>query len=204
MARTYGQFCALARSLDHVGDRWTLLIVRELLLGPARYASLLEALPGVPTNLLADRLRQLQADQLVRKRGGRNGRYELTDLGRGLEGPIAAFIRWGAVWMIPGPADDRFDSRWLALAVRALLDGPCSPGRTGVVELRAGDQHLTITLRGRRRRVELRSADDADACLETDPLTALALAGGRRALRSPGDDLRVEGDEALVEAAFRS
>ena len=106
--KTYGQFCALARALDHVGDRWTLLIVRELLPGPRRFAELLAGLPGVAPNLLVDRLRSLQASGIVERSShpprSASVTYTLTDLGRGLEPSVHALIRWGAVSIAPAPA----------------------------------------------------------------------------------------------------
>src|SRR5918995_3325809 len=98
--RRYDQYCALARTLDVVGERWTLLLVRELLLGPRRYKDLLAGLPGIGTNLLAERLRHLEEFGLVRRRslpppaGSRV--YELTELGRGLESVVMELGRWGA------------------------------------------------------------------------------------------------------------
>lgn len=125
MAKTYGQFCALARALDHVGDRWTLLIVRELLISPAGYGELQGALEGIPTNLLADRLQALAADAVVERETEVHDRrrvtYRLTPLGEALGPAIDALIVWGAHWMATGPGDDRFEPRWAALALRALL-----------------------------------------------------------------------------------
>src|SRR5918996_4677686 len=98
--RRYDQYCALARALDVVGERWTLLLVRELLLGPRRYTDLLGGLPGIGTNLLADRLRYLEQVGLVRRRvlppPAGSTVYELTELGRELEPTVFALGRWGA------------------------------------------------------------------------------------------------------------
>src|SRR5687767_10580388 len=117
MARkSYGQFCAVARTLDHVGDRWSLLVLRELLLSDASYGELLRALHGVPSNLLALRLRELEADGLVERTPSdedrRRVRYALTRSGRDVEPILVAMIRWGARWMATGPGDDQFDPRW--------------------------------------------------------------------------------------------
>src|SRR5206468_5268722 len=99
--RSYGQFCGLAKSLDVIGDRWTLLIVRELLIrGPSRYTDLQRGLPGIPTNLLADRLRDLEDAEILRKdvsrRPGAVPVYALTPRGEALEAVIAALGRWAA------------------------------------------------------------------------------------------------------------
>src|ERR1700683_3283054 len=90
--KSYGQYCAIARGLDIVGDRWTLLIVRELLTGPRRYGDLQEGLAGIATNLLADRLRHLEQRGVVDRDS--RGTYKLTKWGQGLAGPIYALARW--------------------------------------------------------------------------------------------------------------
>ncbi|MGH2729284.1 MAG: winged helix-turn-helix transcriptional regulator [Actinomycetota bacterium] len=124
MTRSYGQYCALARSLDRIGDRWTLLIVRELLIGPRRYSDLRVALPGIASNLLAARLRQLEDDGLVRHRRIPAPTpamlYELTPDGEALEEAVLALGRWGGRWM-EQRGDDSFQPRWLVLALRALM-----------------------------------------------------------------------------------
>lgn len=123
-SRTYGQFCALARSLDVVGERWTLLIVRELLPGPMRYSELRTSLEGIATNLLAERLRSMESNGIVERRLGDAGVvYALTPWGRGLREPMEALGRWGAPLLATGRGDDAFRPRWLALALPALLRG---------------------------------------------------------------------------------
>ncbi|WP_309239820.1 helix-turn-helix domain-containing protein [Actinomadura sp. J1-007] len=97
--RIYGQYCGLAGALDLVGERWTLLIVRELLVGPCRYNQLQSNLPGIGTNLLAERLRFLTEAGLVRQRGREGSKvrlYELTEQGEGLREPVLALARWGS------------------------------------------------------------------------------------------------------------
>ena len=96
--RSYGQYCAVARALDLIGERWTLLLVRELLLGPRRYTDLLRGLPGIGTNLLADRLRELESAGLVARRTlpppASSSVYELTPLGEGLRATVLELGRW--------------------------------------------------------------------------------------------------------------
>lgn len=122
MPKRYGQFCGLARSLDVVGDRWTLLIVRELLMGPARFRDLQDGLPGIATNLLTDRLNGLADLGIISRRTeGARPVYELTEFGRGLREPIESLVRWSAPLMTSGPGDDHADPRWLTIAVPALL-----------------------------------------------------------------------------------
>ncbi|WP_216208655.1 winged helix-turn-helix transcriptional regulator [Amycolatopsis aidingensis] len=122
--RTYGQFCALARSLDVVGERWTLLIVRELLPGPMRYTELKASLKGIATNLLAERLRTMEANGIVERRLEDAGvAYALTPWGTGLREPMEALGRWGAPLLATGRGQDSFQPRWLVVALPALLRG---------------------------------------------------------------------------------
>jgi len=122
--RSYGQFCGLARALDVVGDRWNLLIVRELLPGPMRYNELKTSLAGIATNLLAERLRSLEGNGIVERRLGDAGvLYALTPWGAGLREPMEALGRWGAPLMMTGRDGDSFQPRWLVLALPALLRG---------------------------------------------------------------------------------
>lgn len=200
MAKTYGQFCGLARALDRVGDRWTLLIVRELLLHDAGYGELHTALEGIPTNLLADRLRDLEADGVVERATSQEDRrrvtYRLTSLGRGLEPALRSLIVWGAHWMAEGPGDDRFDPRWANLALRALLDQRMA-AVSGVVELRFD---------GRAVRVGS-GADPAepDATVEGDATVLLGLASGQLTLgEARRRGLRVRGDRALLRRLLDS
>jgi DNA-binding HxlR family transcriptional regulator len=145
MAKKYGQFCGLARSLDVVGDRWTLLIVRELLMGPARFKDLQNGLPGIATNLLTDRLNGLAELGIVtRDTEGTRPVYELTEFGKGLREPIEAFVRWSAPLMISGPGDDHADPRWLAVAVPALL-AQADPGQSDGRTLQVDGVALRVT-----------------------------------------------------------
>lgn len=109
--RSYGQHCALAKALEVIGDRWSLLIVRELMLGQERWGELRDGLPGIAKNLLAERLRDLEAAGVLTHEGDR---YLLTDDGRALEGPITALLLWGAPRLAAAPSqDDEFRLRWL-------------------------------------------------------------------------------------------
>jgi DNA-binding HxlR family transcriptional regulator len=118
--KSYGQYCALARALDVIGDRWTLLLVRELLTGPCRYSDLRLGLPGIATNLLADRLRQLEVDGVVEHDGDR---YALTPWGTALAPVLDALVRWGMPLMVSGQGDDEFRPHWLELALPSIFRG---------------------------------------------------------------------------------
>ncbi|MEM1350296.1 MAG: helix-turn-helix domain-containing protein, partial [Myxococcota bacterium] len=100
MSRSYAEYCALAKGLDVLGDRWVLLIARNLLLGPQRYSELRRDLPGIASNMLAQRLEHLQAHDLVEHDGER---YALTETGRTLEPVIFAIARWGEAHALGAP-----------------------------------------------------------------------------------------------------
>ncbi|HEX6348958.1 MAG TPA: winged helix-turn-helix transcriptional regulator [Candidatus Dormibacteraeota bacterium] len=121
--RTYGQYCAVARGLDVIGERWTMLLVRELLLGPKRYGDLLAAATGIGTNLLADRLRDMEAGGLVERvtlpPPAGSAVYRLTEAGRALEPVMLALGRWGARYMALPRGDDRLAPGAYFVALRA-------------------------------------------------------------------------------------
>lgn len=143
--RTYGQFCGLARALDIVGDRWNLLIVRELLAGPLRYSELKSSLPGIASNLLTERLRTMEGAGVVERRLGDPGvLYGLTPWGEELREPMEGLGRWGAPLLATGRGEDAFRPRWLTLALPAMLRGrKASPA----VELGFDVDGLLIVLR---------------------------------------------------------
>jgi DNA-binding HxlR family transcriptional regulator len=143
--RSYGQFCALARALDVVGDRWTLLIVRELLPGPMRYTELRASLVGAATNLLAERLRTLEANGILERRLTESGVvYALTPWGAGLREPMESLGRWAAPLLMTGRGADSFQPRWLTLACPALLRGTTA---TPPVELGVETEGFLMVLR---------------------------------------------------------
>jgi DNA-binding HxlR family transcriptional regulator/putative sterol carrier protein len=120
--RNYNQFCAVARGLDLIGERWTLLLVRELLLGPKRYGDLLAASPGMGTNLLADRLREMEAHGLVERvtlpPPAGSTVYRLTELGAGLESVVRAIGRWGGRLMGPRRRGENLSTGAYFIALR--------------------------------------------------------------------------------------
>lgn len=208
MAKTYGQFCGLARALDHVGDRWTLLIVRELLLDDRSYGDLLQALDGIPTNLLADRLRELEGDGLVTRVPDEDDRrralYSLTPAGRALEPALLALIRWGAQWMRTGPGDDRFDDRWAALALRALLDGRTAEV-SGTVEVHVGGERLAVVAVPARPLAVARGVPgESDAVVDGAPELVLAVVSGDMTLAAAARrGLRVRRNRAVARALLQ-
>ena len=123
--RSYDQYCGLARALDLLGERWTLLIVRNLLLGPQRYSDLLRGLPGITTNLLAKRLREMEAEGLIERatETSEAAAYRLTSSGKSLEPAIHALGRWGWGRLGKPTARDRRSIEWLLVALRRRYRG---------------------------------------------------------------------------------
>ncbi|MFD8379622.1 winged helix-turn-helix transcriptional regulator [Streptomyces sp. NPDC059679] len=206
MSRSYGQYCGLARALDVVGDRWNLLIVRELLIAPARYRELLDGLPGVATNLLADRLRDLETAGVVERRladGGNAIVYALTPWGAELREPVESLIRWSTPLMARGPGGDRFRAEWLVLALSALIGGRAAAGRSSTVGILPVDDRL-LQVRATRSgtEVSLHDGRDLDAVLRADASIVLGLAAGALTLDDTPGLVDIEGDEAAVRAVF--
>src|SRR5579862_651625 len=182
--RSYGQYCSVAKALDVVGDRWTLLVIRELLLQKGcRFTDLLHGLPGIATNLLTDRLRQLEEAGLVRREvvGPPVDRtlYHLTDEGRELEPVVIALGRFGARFMASPTGDESFRSHWLAFPVSEFLhDGdPSAPGQT--IQLEAGDQSAVVEVDAGAVRSRPGTAGKADLTIRGDaPVVIGTLTGG--------------------------
>ncbi|MEU3741256.1 MULTISPECIES: helix-turn-helix domain-containing protein [unclassified Streptomyces] len=145
--RSYDQYCAAARALDAVGDRWTLLIVRELLVGPRRYTDLHADLPGVSTDVLASRLKDMEREGLTTRRRlappSAAYVYELTERGRALLPVLQALATWGAPALQERAPTDAVRAHWFALPLLRALAGL---GAEGVVEVRLdeGEFHLRV------------------------------------------------------------
>jgi DNA-binding HxlR family transcriptional regulator len=196
--KSYGQFCGLARSLDRVGDRWALLIVRELLLGDRTFRDLETALEGISPSLLSQRLTELAADGLVVRndapRRSKGVEYRLTEAGRGLEPVIVELIRWGNRWMLLGPGDDQVDQRWAPLALRALLEG--RPSRRARVHLDVDGVKVTVTGSARGRRVTPGHDGRPDATLAASLPAILAIVADVVTLQTSGARVSGDGDIA--------
>jgi DNA-binding HxlR family transcriptional regulator len=200
--RPYGQYCALAKALDVVGDRWSLLIVRELLVHPARYSDLQDGLTGVATNLLAERLRQLEGAGVIERDG--EGRYELTEWGRRLEAPVNELVRWAAPLMLAGQGTDAFRTRWLELPL-GLMFGGIDPERPDMqLEIRTADDILTVEAADGRVEVRTGPAPAPDVVVSGPPELVVGLMSG--ALDEDdavAQGVRVLGDLGIVERLRR-
>ena len=181
----------MAHALDLVGERWSLLVLRELMHGPKRYTDLTEGLPGIGTNILASRLRDLEAAGLIAKRTlpppAASRVYELTDYGRELRGVMRELALWGARSLGPPTDEDELFPGWLANAIDIVLGPIAPPGR---FVFRVGDEVASLVDGvGQPGAVE-----DPDVVVEGDPQMLYHMFVDRRL-----DLARVEGDRELLE-----
>jgi DNA-binding HxlR family transcriptional regulator len=180
MARTYGHYCAIARTLELIGERWTLLVVRELLTGPKRFKDLRDGLPGVGTALLTERLRALEEAGLVRRSTlpppAGVGVYELTDAGTELRPLVMEVARWGLRWALDDPADDVFRPSWAVLAMQAIFDPDAARGLRVACEFRVGDEIFHAAIEDGRIETAQGAASAPDLVVETDASTFRAVA----------------------------
>lgn len=195
--RGYGQECSFATALDAVGERWSLLIVRELLLGPLRFSDLARLVGNAPTDVLTKRLRDLEENGVVRRRDldpPASARvYELTELGRGLEQPLVAMGRWGMqLQRLPDVIDLRVSL--LPSAVRAILQPPPEVALT--IGLRSEGQDSYVRIEDGKASARRGEFADADITLSGAPVNVCAfLVVGA----SVEDQVEIEGDRSLLE-----
>ncbi|MGW1615020.1 winged helix-turn-helix transcriptional regulator [Streptomyces sp. NPDC002285] len=200
--RSYDQYCSAARALDVVGDRWTLLIVRELLAGPRRYTDLHADLPGVSTDVLASRLKDMERDGISTRRKlpppGAAYVYELTSRGRELLPVLQALGEWGQPELGERRPTDAVRAHWFALPLLRSLEG------AGLVEVRLeeGDFHLHVGAEDGPVYGDGPAPGEPDARLVLDPGTCEALARGELSVADAVRDGRIEvsGDGTLAKA----
>ena len=197
--RTYGDPCGVARALDAIGERWALLVVRELVFGPKRFTDLRAAL-GASPNVLSQRLGELEEAGVVERRRAGGAQYELTDWGRELHPILVKLGRWGA--------RSKAQRSRAALGVDALmlaLEATFAPERAGELsasyELRLGDERFSVTVDRQTIAVTRGRPPRPDAVIETDPATLRAVAFGDRKLA--GAPVELSGDIRLARAFFR-
>jgi DNA-binding HxlR family transcriptional regulator len=203
--RSYGQYCSVARALDVVGERWTLLIVRELLArGPSRYTDLRSGLPGIATNLLADRLRELEAAGIVEREDApppvATTLFRLTERGAALQPVLVELGQWGIPLMREHKADDEFRAQWLRLPVHLYL-ADHEPGQpASAVQVHAGDQSAVIRAAAGEVTLHLGTDPKADATIAGEPRRVLALLSGRLPLaEAEANGVRVTGSRQALQ-----
>ncbi|CAL9566799.1 hypothetical protein SUDANB58_04755 [Streptomyces sp. enrichment culture] len=206
--RSYDQYCSAARALDLVGDRWTLLIVRELLAGPRRYTDLHADLPGVSTDVLASRLRDMERDGLATRRRlpppGAAYVYELTSRGRELLPVLQALGRWGAAELGERRPTDAVRAHWFALPLLRALEAVGGSAAEGLVEVRLeeGDFHVRVGAAEGPVYGDGPAPAEPDARLVLDAATCAAIGRGETGLARAVEEGRVEvtGEGPLAKA----
>lgn len=197
--KRYGQACAVARALDVVGDRWSLLVVRELMVGPRRYTDLIEGLPGIGTNVLAARLRDLHDAGIVSKATlpppAAATVYELTDAGRALSPTLATLREWGAVHAPAIRRDDAIRPAWVLMSA-TRVPSDLEPGR--ICEVRAGNEVFRFVSEENGLALRGGSAERPDAVIAFDLDTLYALASGHKTVHAARRAVTVEGDQSVA------
>jgi DNA-binding HxlR family transcriptional regulator len=203
--RSYGQYCSIAKALDVVGDRWTLLIIRELLIrGACRYTDLKNGLPGIATNLLSDRIRELESAGLIRREDApppiATTLFHLTEAGAELQPALDAIGRWGVRYM-PEPAEgDEFRGHWFAFPVSFFLHDRDPGGPPLAIELRAADSPVVIEVSGGSASLRPGPAAAPDLVLQGEPRLILALFSGHLTAAEVADlGLQISGDASVLD-----
>jgi DNA-binding HxlR family transcriptional regulator len=206
--RTYGDGCAIAHALDLVGERWSLLVVRELLLGPKRFTDLKRGLPNASANVISDRLRELERAGIVRRDKlpppASSHVYALTDRGRELEEIVLALGRWGT--RSPTlPHEDPVGADSVVLSLKGMFDAGAAEGLRATYELRLGEDRFAVRVSDQTIDIARGTADRPDATIDADPGTLFAVVAGGRSLTAAqrAGDIGIEGDTGAVERLLR-
>jgi DNA-binding HxlR family transcriptional regulator/putative sterol carrier protein len=201
----YQQYCALARTLDVAGDRWTLLIVRELAPGPRRFTDLVGGLPGISRKLLTERLRTLERDGIVARQElpppAARQVYELTDDGHDLAHAMAPLIAWGARRLGQRKPTESFRARWPAVGMAALADREAAKGVSETYQYLVGSSAFYFTVDDASIRVHDGRAQDPAVVLATDEDTWADIASGKISASSAAATgaMTVAGDPQAVK-----
>jgi DNA-binding HxlR family transcriptional regulator len=202
--RTYGQYCPLAKSLDVIGDRWSLLIVRELLgRGPLRYTDIRNGLPGVATNLLADRLRELEEAGVIRREAApppiATTLFHLTPRGQELRSVVKALADWGAPLLGEAVEGEVFRSDWVRYPAALYLADTAAEGPPVTIEVRTGDEPMVIETADGGVRTRPGTAQRPDAVLAGPPKLVIGVIAGKLSLSdATARGLQYDGDPAVL------
>jgi DNA-binding HxlR family transcriptional regulator len=203
--RSYGQYCSIAKALDVVGDRWTLLIVRELLIrGACRYTDLKNGLPGIATNLLSDRIRELESAGLIRREDApppvATTLFQLTDAGAELQPVLDAIGRWGVRYMTEPADGDQFRGHWFAFPAALFLHDRDPGGPPVTIELRTASDPAVIEVSGGSVTTRPGTAAAPDLVLRGEPQLILALFSGQITAAEVTDrGLEISGDASVLQ-----
>jgi len=203
--RSYNEYCAIAQALDVVGERWSLLVVRELLIrGPSRYTDLRFGLPGIATNLLADRLRELEQAGVVEREEApppvATTLFKLTPRGRELEPVLQALGRWGGPMVRRPIGENEFRSHWLAIPLETHLKDRSPHAAPQTIEIRTADQPMLVEVGGGKVDVRPGKADHPDLTLTGSASQILGVLLHQLEFNeAKGRGLKVEGDTKVLK-----
>ncbi len=207
--KTYNQSCSLAVALDLIGERWTWLILRSLLTGPKRYGEIQEQLPGIGTNLLADRLKALCENNIAYKAGkGRQSAYELTTKGEALRPITHQLIRWGHQFRESRDPDDESTlvsmPEWDMLAIEAAFVPGKAEDVQAVLQITLSGFTFYLVIKNRLCRAVTGTAVAPDVSIITDSATLLALGRQQTSIVREEDKarLKLEGDKEMFKLLF--
>ena len=204
MSRTYGQFCSIARALDRLGNRWTLLLIRELLVGPKRFRDLEAGLPGIGANLLSARLKTLESEGIIQRvvlpPPAGVPAYELAEMGQELEPVLLALARWGQRYIDTGYDGDYVRGEWAVVALKASFRSEAALGLQAVYELRMGEESIHLDIDNGRLTAGLGPALKPDVLLTGDLNAFVATwAGDLDLLEAIADGrISIRGDSELL------
>jgi DNA-binding HxlR family transcriptional regulator len=203
--RSYNEYCAIARSLDVVGDRWTLLIVRELIeRGACRYTDLRNGLPGIASNLLAERLRELEQAGVIEREDApppiATTLFRLTPRGEQLRPVLNDLTRWGLPLMTEQKPNDAVRSHWLAAALKLMLTDRQPDAPPVTLQLQTGDQPIVIETKDGSIHTHLRPAHSPDATLAGPPMPIMGLLLGLLKLAdAEAHGVSYQGDPTILD-----
>lgn len=207
--RSYGQYCGLAGALDLVGERWTLLVVRELMSGPKRYTDLADGLPGIGTSLLAKRLAKLEKGGVIERRllppPTAATVYDLAPAGQELAAALVPLVTWGLRHAVPeAPGNRQFNATWCVLPFTQPADPLPLAGIEATYEFRIGDTSALLLVHDGHAELLPAGTATPDATISMDPATVAALGAGRRAISEAAAEgaIAVEGDRNAAAALF--
>ena len=195
--RSYNQYCGIARALDLIGERWALLVIRELVLGPKRFTDLRRGLPDIATNVLSQRLRELEQDGIVTRRQlpppAASNVYELTEYGQELVPIMLALGRWGASTLGARLPEQTLEPEWLAVALKAVYQPQAATGVSAEIRFDFGGAQFTCRLEDGGLELAPGAMGPADLTIETDAETLIGFLSGAPV------PVHAEGDRELLE-----
>lgn len=203
--QAYNQYCALARALDVVGNRWTLLIIRELRPGPRRFTDLVDGLPGVSRNLLTERLRGLEQEGLITRKElpppAARQVYELTDEGRDLAAAVGPLVAWGARRLDDPSSDQPFQARWAAFGLASVADREAAKGVNETYQYIVGDTAFHFVIDDGLIDIRDGHAEGPAVTVTTDEETWAAIARNTMTTASAiaSGKLTIDGDPEAVK-----